>query len=263
MQDNTKNGLLMLMIGTLIALASNGIRAAGAMEPCLGAVGGLLSLLGLLFVFLGRKEFGEAHARNVFIALVLMVIGILIVIAGGFMIALAFLAGNPSSVSTGFYIIIVGGIVLGISNYFLLVELENDLGKKILMAAVLVTIMTQFLVAAIAGPAIEDMMDTLDQAEEEDWESDELEEELEDFQRDISVATAPTMAGQALMLLAFYIAYDRINKGELRPREEVRRRGPRGPMPPRGEHPCRRCGYPLVWVGKYSRWFCERCDDYD
>src|SRR5207247_2669532 len=67
--DNTKTGLLLLMIGLLIAWI-----------PFIGAVGGIIALVGALLVILGREAFGQEHARNVILSIILFFVGIGILI---------------------------------------------------------------------------------------------------------------------------------------------------------------------------------------
>jgi len=267
MGDETKNGLMMVMIGTFLTLGSTAVRASGFPEPCMGAIGGLLILLGILFLFLGRREISDAHAHNVMIALVLMIIAVIMAVFGVGMLIFSLILGNTASATGWFYVLMAGGMVGAIAYYFLLVELENDLGRKVLIAAVIVTIVAQIIVMAVAAQGLSEIVDTVEEAKEEDWTDDELNDAVDEFQEELAAASAATLLGQALILFAVYIPYDRIMKGELRPRDIVHRfERPYGydrPRPPHPEYPCSRCGHPLVWVEKYREWFCERCDRYD
>jgi len=267
MGDETKNGLLMIMIGTALSMGSTAVRIAGFMEGCLGGIGGLLVLLGILFLFLGRREISEVHARNVLIALALMIFAFIMMLMGTGMLVFSLMFGSTSSVMSWFYVLMVGGILAGLAYYFLLIELENDLGRKVLIAAVLVTIVAQIIVMTVTMGAVEDMIDTIEDARDQDWEDDEIADEVEDLQLDLARASAVTLAGQALILLAVFIPYDRIEKGELRTRHLVHRHmepyGYNRYYPRRPEYPCSRCGYRLDWVERYQRWYCERCGRYE
>src|SRR5207245_10769581 len=74
--DNTKTGLLLLIIGLAISWI-----------PFIGAIGGLVALIGALLVILGREAFGREHDRNAILALIVffVVIGVTIV---GFVVVL-------------------------------------------------------------------------------------------------------------------------------------------------------------------------------
>src|SRR5207247_9803719 len=71
--DNTKTGLLLLVIGLAISWI-----------PFIGAIGGLVALIGALLVILGREAFGREHARNTILALVFFFVGIGVTVAAAF-----------------------------------------------------------------------------------------------------------------------------------------------------------------------------------
>src|SRR5881396_1254279 len=65
--DRTKTGVLLLLIGTLIGWL-----------PYIGVIGFILIFVGAILVILGRKAFGAAHSRNVFLSILLFIVGIVI-----------------------------------------------------------------------------------------------------------------------------------------------------------------------------------------
>src|SRR5207248_3037375 len=65
--SRTKTGVLLLLIGTLIGWL-----------PVIGIVGAILIFVGAILVILGRKAFGAAHSRNVFLSILLFIVGIVI-----------------------------------------------------------------------------------------------------------------------------------------------------------------------------------------
>src|SRR6266852_9726216 len=69
--DNTKTGMLLLIIGVALSWV-----------PFIGAIGGLIALIGAVFVILGREAFGPAHDRNVILSIILFVVGIAVTIVG-------------------------------------------------------------------------------------------------------------------------------------------------------------------------------------
>src|SRR2546426_7467820 len=64
--DRTKTGLLLLLIGGLISWI-----------PLIGVVGGLLLLIGAIFLIIGRKTFCSTHAPDVAISILLFFVGVL------------------------------------------------------------------------------------------------------------------------------------------------------------------------------------------
>lgn len=127
--DNTKTGLLLLMIGLLIVWI-----------PFIGAVGGIIALVGALLVILGREAFGQEHARNVILSIIFFFVGIGISIVGAlvlFFAAISFTANNPgiivqpSFVSLGL-IIIVGGAITAIAQVLLTYALQKRNGRILL-----------------------------------------------------------------------------------------------------------------------------------
>ena len=76
--ERTKWGILLLLFGALISWI-----------PLVGAIGGLLTLIGVILVIVGRKAFGAVHRRNVGISIVLFFVGIAIAVVGAIKIGRA------------------------------------------------------------------------------------------------------------------------------------------------------------------------------
>ncbi len=103
LSDYTKTGLLLLMIGVAINICASiiafslystiDISNLETRLPSLmivlfpiGAIGvlaGLMIILGGLFMFLGRKEFGEKHKKNIFICVIILIVtvGVVLIIS--------------------------------------------------------------------------------------------------------------------------------------------------------------------------------------
>jgi len=129
--DNTKTGLLLLIIG----LGMSWI-------PFIGAIGGLVALIGALLVILGREAFGREHARNTILALIVFFVGIGVTIAGFvavFFGEFSYRTGPSSIVQPTFawlgVITIIGGGVTGISEVLLTYELQQSNGRILLWTA--------------------------------------------------------------------------------------------------------------------------------
>ena len=58
--ERTKTGLLLIVIGFVISWI-----------PIVGAVGGILELVGAILVILGRHPFGPDHARNILLSIII------------------------------------------------------------------------------------------------------------------------------------------------------------------------------------------------
>jgi len=129
--DNTKTGLLLLVIGLAISWI-----------PFIGAIGGLVALIGALLVILGREAFGREHARNTILALVFFFVGIGVTVAGAlalFFAAFSYRTGPSSLVQPTFawlgVITIIGGGVTGISEVLLTYALQLSTGRILLWTA--------------------------------------------------------------------------------------------------------------------------------
>jgi hypothetical protein len=124
--DNTKTGLLLLIIGLAL----------------IGAIGALLALIGALLVILGREAFGREHALNVILALIVFFVGLGVTIVGSvalFFAAFSYRAGPGSIVQPSFAWIgiasIIGGAVTGISELLLTYALQLSTGRILLWTA--------------------------------------------------------------------------------------------------------------------------------
>jgi len=129
--DNTKTGLLLLIIGLALSWI-----------PFIGAIGGLVALIGALLVILGREAFGVEHARNTILALVFFFVGIGVTVAGAlalFFEAFSYRTGPSSIVQPTFawlgVITIIGGGVTGISEVLLTYALQPSSGRILLWTA--------------------------------------------------------------------------------------------------------------------------------
>lgn len=127
--DNTKTGLLLLVIGLSISWI-----------PFIGAIGGLVAIIGALLVILGRDAFGREHSRNVILALIVFFAGIGVTIAGFFGLffgAFYYSTGNPGSLAFASLGIlsVIGGGVTGLSEVLLTYALQLKSGRILLWTA--------------------------------------------------------------------------------------------------------------------------------
>jgi len=138
--DHTKTGLLLLIIGLALSWI-----------PLIGAVGGLVALIGALLVILGREAFGREHSRNAILALIVFFVGIGVTIVGSvllFFLAFSFRAGTSSIVQPFAWfgvVSVVGGAVTGISEVLLTYALQLSTGRILLWTAYAASIAISFV----------------------------------------------------------------------------------------------------------------------
>ena len=83
-RERTGIGLLLMIIGLAIGWV-----------PYVGALGGLLALIGVIVLFLGRRAYGPDHQRNVVVGGVLLLVGLI----AGIVVAVAVVGAVVSSVT--------------------------------------------------------------------------------------------------------------------------------------------------------------------
>lgn len=139
--DRTRTGVLLLAVGAVLSWI-----------PVIGLLGGLLTLIGAILVILGRAAFGNAHARNVGIAIVLFIVGFIggVVLAGGVVSSVEQAASLPTdqlqaAVISAFNTLLVGAILLGVitgpATAFFLWELLSSTGRILILASYLAGIL--------------------------------------------------------------------------------------------------------------------------
>src|SRR5256712_5086471 len=124
--NNTLTGLLLLVIGVLIAWI-----------PFAGFIGGIVGFIGGILVYIGREPFGADHLRNTTLALIFFVVGIAVTIFG-FFYALAYgvSSGLGASVVGLFGIVfLIGGAIFGLSEVLLTYSLQSNNRHMLLWTA--------------------------------------------------------------------------------------------------------------------------------
>ena len=115
--NNTLTGLLLLVIGVLIAWI-----------PFAGFIGGIVGFIEGILVYIGREPFGADHVRNTTLALIFFVVGIAGTIFG-FFYALTYgiSSGLGASVVGLFGIVfLIGGAIFGLAEVLLTYSLESS-----------------------------------------------------------------------------------------------------------------------------------------
>ncbi len=212
--DRTKTGVLLLLIGTLIGWI-----------PLIGVVGGLLTLIGAILVILGRKAFGSTHARNVLISILLFIIGIIFIGVAAVVLVTAIGAGflggspNPAAVSSALnnYLIIlaVGSIIGGLASIFFTYELQNKTGRMLLFAGYAANVAINVAVAFVVSQTISAVIAAMFPGGT--YSPTAAAAALADFSSRVSSLALLSVIPALLYTAANYIAWSRINRGEIPP----------------------------------------------
>jgi hypothetical protein len=234
MDNKTEMGLLLIIVGTGLSLLSalgniaGGAAGVACIVSLLGFLALVLLLIGVILMFVGRKEFGEEHHKFVKYAFVAFLLGIIIIIIGSILmvagaISAAMEAGVDSEedidysliaegMTTGLIVIQLGGIVILIGEVLLVYKLEDDLGRNILHLALVIGIIVSIVSTYLISQTMSELMDELDKTPEE-----EHEEVFEDFSQRTNVIGGLGLITSALLLIGYIIPYQRIKRGELKP----------------------------------------------
>ena len=234
MENYTKNGLMLIFIGLIIGIIASVILGlyyylvpikdmssflATIGFAIIGAIGGLLTLIGGILFFIGRKEFGEKHRKFVINALIILIVGIVlsVIVTGiGTFIALGssiiegseidFSALGPSILIAT----IISAITGGLAYIFALYELEDEKGRKILYIAFIVSIIVSVFIGYLSIGAIDELIETYP-----------IESSSMDFLTSMEYTSSTTrltvigVISNILWAIAIYIPYKRIKNGEL------------------------------------------------
>ncbi len=242
MENNTKTGLLLIIIGMIIAAISNillffidfNVDISNIEEiyvvilPALivAVVGGLLILIGALLMIIGRKDYGEQHSKFVVYAIVIFCINIVAaIILKVIQSALIYLQvsspmSGPSSYDFSGMIImaliqmIISTIMGGLCYVFLLYHLENEKGRYVLFAAFITSIVLAIGIAIYNYGVLTEMINGM--LNSGDYSSSVASQALAQISN-ISKAGILNIVSGILFIIATYIPYRRITSGELVP----------------------------------------------
>jgi MFS family permease len=227
--DRTKTGVLLLLIGTLIAWL-----------PLIGIIGAILLLVGAILVILGRKAFGAAHARKVMISIVLFFVGLIIGVVAGIILASALLtglfggtpsqAGVQSALNNYLIVAFVGTVVSGLASVFFTYELQNKTGRYLLFAGYAATVVIQIAIIVIVGQTIAAMLATMFPGGTYNPTAGVA--ALANFTSQVQSVALLSGIPALIYAAADYLVWQRINKGEIPPATTAPPMGP-APMPPR------------------------------
>jgi len=228
--DRTKTGVLLLLVGTLIGWL-----------PFIGIVGSLLVLVGAILVILGRKAFGATHSRNVVLSIVLFILGIIIVAVATVILIAAtvasFIPGNPpsqaaiTSAFTNFLIIlVVGAIVGGLASVFFTFAIQNKTGRMLLLGGYVASIALQIAIFVLVSQAIGSFVAAMFPGGTYDPAAAAAASAT--FSARVQSLSYLSVIPALLYAGAYYLVWNRINKGEIPASTTAPPMGP-APMPPR------------------------------
>jgi len=215
--DRTKSGILLLLIGALLSWLPYGI----------GGIGGFFTLIGAILVIIGRKAFGTMHGRNVVVSIILFFVGIAAAVVGVFVVIFAAVEGvtpgmTESQLTTLFegafvnllIVAAAGSIIAGLASVFFTYALQTKEGRVALWTAYGATVGVQIailvatfpLVPAIAAQVAHQIVTT------GTVDSTVIAASLSGASGWLSLLNGiPAL----LYALANYLAWTRINKGEI------------------------------------------------
>lgn len=258
-KDYTKNGLLILMISVIFSILStiilftlwasidfetitydNLINILITIIPALviAGVGVLLTLIGAIFIYLGRNEFGEKHKKFIKYALILILISILF----SFMSNIITSALQYSSQTSNIFgvqdtsamidnlrnstilssiITVIGSVIGGLIWVFGLYNLEDENGKKILIIAYISMIVVAIAVAISTMMFFEEIInsalyqDITSSGTISSASSSDVSSSLQYLGGTLMVSVSGAIISNLLIFIALYIPYKRITSGEL------------------------------------------------
>ena len=221
MENNTQKGLLILIMGISVGIIANislflltdnlpGVLTL-ILVAILGGIGGLLTLIGLILIVVGRREYGEKHSKFAIYAAVIFVLSIVIAAVFSIMISMInFISNSPTNTNIILLQTPITSTIGGLVYLFLLYELEDKNGKIVLFLAFIATIIASILITVDVMSLYEELMSSIAAGETS----------LTNTFNYISKISRTGIYGiisSGLLLIALILPYNRIKSGELVP----------------------------------------------
>ena len=217
--DHTETGIWFLVIGLLLSW----VPLLSPLGLVITVGGGLATFLGFAFLVKGRGPFGPAHGRNVVVAVILFVGGIVVIVVLGSLLVLAAPArigeGFPSvgfeSAIMGFlYGVAVAGMLSSVSVVLAVYALQTPVGRAVLLGAWAAQNVVQLAVvlylSSALGPALAQTF------EGGAFHPGPLDAVFSGAESTARLALVPSL----LFAVAYVSAWRRIKRGELPKRTE-------------------------------------------
>ena len=210
--DRTKAGILLLVIGAALAWLPNAFAQIG---------GYLMVFIGAILVFAGRKAFGSPHPRNAGISFALILSGLVGIIAVLVFFGLAFLSalaravfdpvGAVNAMVAALNIFLIGQIVIiaifGLALVLVTYSLQKSIGRILLWAAYGTGLGVQAAIFAVIYLAIQDLLAGVITSGSVD-----AVQALVDQSGSLGLLS---VISWALFAVAYFLAWQRISKGEI------------------------------------------------
>lgn len=261
MTNNTQRGLLILIIGISIGIITNislflltdnlpGVLTL-ILVAILGGIGGLLTLIGLILIVVGRREYGEKHSKFAMYAAVIFVLSIVIATVFSIMISMINLISNsPTNPNIILLQIPITSTIGGLVYIFLLYELEDKKGKIVLFLAFIATIIASILITVDIMSLYGELMSAI-AAGETSFTN------IFDYISKISRTGIYGIISSGLLLIALILPYNRIKSGELIPTSPKTSSFYRGNATVTQDRLCPNCGRTIPFDSKICP-YCRR-----
>jgi hypothetical protein len=225
--DRTKTGLLLLLVGTILAAI-----------PLIGIIGTILAAIGAIMVILGRRAFGDKHSKYVLFSVGVYIFGFIVL----FFVALAFafsVASAASSATSASALIpvlnsalnsfiieaIIGGAISSFAYVLITYAVQNQTGRILLWAAYGISLAMEVVIFLIITPQISTALNASIATGTYDPTP------IRALQAQISSLGILSLIPNAIYALAYYLVYSRVNKGEIPPRTTTQPPSPPTPPP--------------------------------
>lgn len=221
MENNTQKGLLILIIGISVGIITNislflladnlpGVSAL-VLAGIIGVIGGLLTLIGLILIVIGRREYGEKHSKFAIYAAVIFVLSIVFATVFSIMLSMINLISNsPTNTNIILLQTPITSTIGGLVYIFLLYELEDKKGKIVLFLAFIATIIASILITVDIMSLYEELMSSIATGETSFANTF-------DYINKMSRTGIYGIISSGLLLIALILPYNRIKSGELVP----------------------------------------------
>ncbi len=247
MEDKTKIGLFLYLVGGPLGLATGILTTNPTLlgDGCAsGGTGVLLSLLGFLLIYWGRREFGREHRVSVERALTLWLVAMVILVVIMVVAVILMPVASPGAGWLFYGMGLLNAIVSAMLMYYLLRHLQDGFGHNVLIWAVVVSVCATALGLFTTG---------VGQWQENLAETKEGEEGVEEVVEGFSPVHGILGAvGSILFLVAAGNALMRIHNGQLVPVSPPTAKGGQ-------RHPCPGCGHTMRLLRTENKWWCENC----
>ena len=221
MENNTQKGLLILIMGISVGIITNislflltdnlPSVLALVLVIIIGGIGGVLTLIGLILIVVGRREYGEKHSKLAIYAAVIFVLSIVIAAVFSIMISMInFISNSPTNTNIILLQIPITSTIGGLVYLFLLYELEDKNGKIVLFLAFIATIIASILITVDMMSLYEELMSAIAVGETSFTN-------IFDYINKMSRTGIYGIISSGLLLIALILPYNRIKSGELIP----------------------------------------------